>query len=60
MKLFLNAAIVVSFFGVAATTIWVIWDQEGFSNAEKAAVSALIVFVIALLCKLVWVVVKEL
>lgn len=60
MKLFLNVAIVVSFFIVVATTIWVVWDQEGFSNAEKTAVSALIVFTTALLCKLVWVVAKEL
>lgn len=60
MKQFLNAAMVISFFSVVAATIWVVWDQEGFSNAEKTAVSVLIVFATALLCKLVWVAVKEL
>lgn len=60
MKQFLNIAIVVSFFSSIAATIWVVWDQEGFSNAEKTAVSALIVFVTVWLCKLVWIVVKEL
>lgn len=43
-----------------AAAIWVVWDQEGYSNAEKTAVSVLLVFATALLCKLVWVVVKEL
>lgn len=60
MKQFLNAAIVVSFFGVVAVAIWVVWDQKGYSNAEKTAVSVLIVFATVLVCKLVWVVVKEL
>lgn len=60
MKQFLNAAIVISFFCVIAATIWVVWDQEGFSNAEKTAVSALIVFVAVLVCKEVWIVAKEL
>lgn len=60
MKQFLNAAVVISFFGVIAATIWVVWDQEGYSNAEKTAVSVLIVFATVLVCKLVWVVVKEL
>lgn len=60
MEQFLNAAIVVSFFSVVAATIWVVWDQEGFSNAEKTDVSALIVFVTVWLYMLVWVVVKEL
>lgn len=59
MKQFLNAAIVISFFSVIAATIWGVWDQEGFSNADKTAVSALIVFVAVWLFKLVWVVVKE-
>lgn len=59
MKQFLNTAIVISFFCVIAATIWVVWDQEGFSNADKTAVSALIVFVAVWLFKLVWVVVKE-
>ena len=60
MKQFLNAAIVISFFSVIAAAIWVVWDQEGVSNAEKTAVSVLIVFATTLLCELVWVVVKEL
>lgn len=60
MKQFLNAAIVISFFSLIVATIWVVWDQEGFSNAEKTDVSALVVFVAVWLCMLVWVVVKEL
>lgn len=60
MKTFLNAAIVISFLSLVAATIWAVWDQEGFSNAEKTDVSALIVFVTVWLCMLVWVVVKEL
>lgn len=60
MKLFLNVAIVISFFSVIASTIWVVWDQKGFSNAEKTDVSALIVFVTVWLCMVVWVIVKEL
>lgn len=60
MKQFLNAAMVISFFSAVAAAIWVVWDQEGFCNAEKTAVSVLIVFATTLLCKLVWVVVKEL
>lgn len=60
MKQFLNIAIVISFFSVIASTIWVVWDQKGFSNAEKTAVSALIVFVTVWLCMVVWVIVKEL
>lgn len=60
MKQILNAAIVISFFCMIAAAIWVVWDQEGYSNAEKTAVSVLLVFATALLCKLVWIVVKEL
>lgn len=60
MKRFLNVAIVISFFSVIAVAIWVVWDQKGYSNAEKTAVSVLIVFATVLVCKLVWVVVKEL
>lgn len=60
MKQFLNIAIAVSFFSVIAATIWAVWDQEGFSNAEKTAVSALIVFVAVWVCELVWIVAKEL
>ena len=60
MKQILNAAIVISFFCMIAAVIWLVWDQEEYSNAEKTAVSVLLVFATALLCKLVWVVVKEL
>ena len=60
MKRFLNVAIVVSFFSLVAAAIWLVWDQKGFSNAEKTAVSALIVFVTVWLCMVVWVIVKEL
>lgn len=60
MKTFLNAAVVVGLISVVATTIWVVWDQGGFSNAEKTAISASIVFATAFLCRLVWVAVKEL
>lgn len=35
-------------------------QNKGFSNAEKTAVSALIVFVTVWLCMVVWVIVKEL
>ena len=58
MKLFLNAAVVISFLSLVAATIWVIWDQrEVVFNTFN---TALIVFVTALLCKLIWIVVKEL
>ena len=58
MKLFLNVAIVVSFFSVVAATIWVVWYQrEVVLNVLN---TALIVFANALLCELVWIVVKEL
>lgn len=60
MKRFLNAAVVISFFSLVAAAIWVVWDQKGYSDAEKTAVSVLIVFATVLVCKLVWVVVKEL
>lgn len=52
MKHFLNIAIVVSFFNLIAATIWVVWDQEGFYNSEKAVISALIVFVALMLLAL--------
>lgn len=52
MKQFLNVAIVVSLFGVVAAIIWLVWDQEGFFNAEKAVISALIVFVALMLLAL--------
>ena len=60
MQQFLNAAMVISFSSAVAAAIWVVWGQEGFSNAEKATISAAIVFAIVLLCELVWAVTKEL
>ncbi len=58
MKRFLNAAIVVSFFSLVAAAIWLVWDQrEVVMNILKTAA---IVFGSALLCKEVWIVVKEL
>lgn len=58
MKRFLNIVIVASFFSVVAATIWVVWDQrEVVLNVLN---TALIVFATALLCKLIWIVVKEL
>lgn len=58
MKLFLNAAIVVSFFSLVAAAIWLVWDQrEVVMNVLKTAA---IVFGSALLCKEVWGLSKEL
>lgn len=58
MKQFLNAAIVISFFGLVAAAIWLVWDQrEVVMNVLKTAA---IVFGSALLCKEVWIIAKEL
>lgn len=58
MKLFLNAAIVVSFFSLVAAAISLVWDQrEVVMNVLKTAA---IVFGSALLCKEVWGLSKEL
>lgn len=58
MKQFLNVAIVVSFFSLIAAAIWLVWDQrEVVMNVLKTAA---IVFGAALLCKEVWIIVKEL
>lgn len=58
MKLFLNAAIVISFFSLVAAAIWLVWDQrEVVMNVLKTAA---IVFGSALLCKEVWIIAKEL
>lgn len=58
MKRFLNVAIVVSFFSLIAAAIWLVWDQrEVVMNVLKTAA---IVFGAALLCKEVWIIVKEL
>lgn len=58
MKLFLNAAVVISFLSLVAATIWVVWDQrEVVMNVLKTAA---IVFGSALLCKEVWIIAKEL
>lgn len=58
MKLFLNVAIVISFFSLIAAAIWVVWDKiEVTLNVLKTAA---IVFGTALLCKEVWIIAKEL
>lgn len=58
MKQFLDAAIVISFFSVIAATIWVVWNKtEVTLNALE---TALIVFTAVWVCKLVWIVAKEL
>lgn len=58
MKLFLNTAIVISFFATVAATIWLVWDQREIVFNTFA--TALIVFVAVWLCKLVLLVAKEL
>lgn len=58
MKRFLNAAIVVSFFGLVAAAIWLVWDQREVSL--NTFYTALIVFVAMLVCKEVWIITKEL
>lgn len=58
MKLFLNAAIVISFFVTVAATIWLVWDQREI--VFNTVVTALIVFVAVWLRKLVLLVAKEL
>lgn len=58
MKVFLNFAIVISFFSVVAAAIWLVWDQrEVVMDVLKTAA---IVFGSALLCKEVWIIAKEL
>lgn len=52
MKKFLNIAIVVSFFSLVAAAIWLVWDQREI--ALKAVVTALIVLVALMMCKLGW------
>lgn len=58
MKQFLNVAILISFFSVIASAIWLVWDQrEVVMDVLKTAA---IVFGSALLCKEVWIIAKEL
>lgn len=58
MELFLNTAIMLSFFSLVAAAIWLVWDQrEVVMNVLKTAA---IVFGSALLCKEVWIIAKEL
>ncbi len=58
MKRFLNVAILISFFSMIASAIWLVWDQrEVVMNVLKTAA---IVFGSALLCKEVWIIAKEL
>lgn len=58
MKLFLNAAVVISFFSLVAATIWIIWDQR--EVVINTFYTALIVFTAVLVCKEVWIIAKEL
>jgi uncharacterized membrane protein YqjE len=58
MKHFLNIAIVISFFGLVAAAIWVVWDQR--EVAYNALMTALVVFAAVLVCEEVWIVLKEL
>lgn len=58
MKQFLNATLVISFFGLVAAAIWLIWDQR--EVAMNTLKTAAIVFGAALLCKEVWIIAKEL
>lgn len=58
MKRFLNAAVVISFFSLVAAAIWVVWDKT--EVALNVLETAAIVFGTALLCKEVWIIVKEL
>ncbi|MFR0592622.1 hypothetical protein ACLUWM_05065 [Limosilactobacillus mucosae] len=57
MKQFLNAAVVISFFGTIAADIWAIWDQREI--VANVVATALIVFVAVWVFKLIWIVVKE-
>lgn len=58
MKRILNVAIVVSFFGLVAAAIWLVWDQR--EVALNILKTATIVFGAVLLCKEVWIIAKEL
>lgn len=57
MKLFLNVAVVISFFGTIAADIWAIWDQREI--VANVVATALIVFVAVWVFKLIWIIVKE-
>lgn len=50
MKLFLSTAIMISFFSIVASLIWLVWDQR--ETALKTVATALIVLVALMLCKL--------
>lgn len=56
MKLFLNAAILISFFSVVASVIWVVWYPR--KVALNTVLTALIVLVTLLMCNLSWYVYK--
>lgn len=58
MKKFLNAAIVVSFFSLVATAVWLVWDRR--EVAYNALMTALVVFTAVLVCEEVWIITKEL
>lgn len=50
MELFLNTAIMLSFFSTVAALIWLVWAQR--ETALNALLTALIVLVALMLCKL--------
>ncbi len=58
MKQFINAAVVISFFGTIAADIWAIWDQREI--VANVVATALIVFVAVWVFKLIWILIKEL
>lgn len=58
LKLFLNVAIVVSFFSLVAAAIWLVWDQR--EVAFNTFYTALAVFAAVLVCEEVWIITKEL
>lgn len=58
MKTFLNAAIVISFFGLVAAAIWLVWDQR--EVVINTFYTALVVFAAVLVCEEVWIITKKL
>lgn len=56
MKLFFNVAILISFFSVVASVIWLVWYPR--KVALNTVATALIVLVTLLMCNLSWYVYK--
>ena len=52
MELFLNTAITLRFIRTVAALIWLVWDQR--KTALNALLTALIVLVALMMCKLGW------